>query len=75
VKQLSVILVVLLTAACGSACGSASTSDPAADRQAIAAVSAQFEATENAGNVEQMLPLFADDMIINVSKRARVLWG
>jgi uncharacterized protein (TIGR02246 family) len=64
VKQLSVILVVLLTAACGSACGSASTSDPAADRQAIAAVSAQFEATENAGNVEQMLPLFADDMII-----------
>jgi uncharacterized protein (TIGR02246 family) len=69
-KQLSVILVVLLTAACGSA----STSDPAADRQAIAAVSAEFEAAENAGNVEQMLLLFADDMII-MSPNAPALLG
>lgn len=59
-KQWPVILAVLLT----SACGSASTSDSAADRQAIAAVTAQFEAAENAGDVERMLPLFADDMII-----------
>ena len=69
-KQLSVILVVVLTAACGAA----SRSDPAADRQAIAAVSAQFEAAENAGNVEQMLPLFADDMII-MSPNAAQLSG
>ena len=59
-KRLSVILLFLL----GAACGSASTSDPAADRQAIAAVSAQFQAAENAGNVEQMLSLFADDLVI-----------
>jgi uncharacterized protein (TIGR02246 family) len=54
------MLVVLLTAACGSA----STSDPAADREAIAAVSARFEAAENSGDVEEMLLLFAEDMII-----------
>jgi len=59
-KRLSVILLFLVTAACGSA----ATSDLAADRQAIAAVSAQFQAAENAGNVEQMLPLFAADLVI-----------
>lgn len=59
-NRLSVIPLVLLSAACGST----STSDPAADRQAIAAVSAQFQAAENAGNVEQMVPLFADDLVI-----------
>jgi ketosteroid isomerase-like protein len=60
VKQWSAILVVLLTAGCRSA----STSDPAADRQSIAAVSARFAAAENAGYVEEMLLLFAEDMII-----------
>jgi len=59
-KRSSVILLFLLAAGCGST----STSDPTADRQAIAAVSAQFEAAENAGNVEHMLPLFADDLVI-----------
>jgi len=60
VKQVSAILVVLLSVACGPA----ATPDPAADRQAIAAVSAKFAAAENGGNVEQMLPFFADDLII-----------
>lgn len=59
-KRLSVILLFLVSAGCGSA----STSDPAADRQAIAAVSAQFQAAENAGNIGQMLRLFADDLVI-----------
>lgn len=59
-KQLSGILLLLFT----TACGSPSTSNPAADRQAIATVTAQFEAAENAGDVERMLLLFADDMII-----------
>jgi len=59
-KQSWVVLPFLFTAACSVA----PASDPAADRRAIAAVTAQFQAAENAGNVEQMLPLFADDMII-----------
>jgi uncharacterized protein (TIGR02246 family) len=59
-KRLSVILLFLLSAACNPV----STSDPAADLQAIAEVSDQFQAAENAGNVEQMLRLFADDLVI-----------
>lgn len=59
-KRWSVTLVVMLTWGCGAA----PTSDPAADRQAIAAATAEFEAAENAGNVEQMLALFADDLVI-----------
>ena len=45
-----------------AACGSASTSDPAADRQAIATATAQFEAAENAGSVDQFRSYFADDL-------------
>ena len=69
-KQFLVIAMVALTAACDSA----STFDPAADRQAIAAVSAMFAAAENAGDVDQMLQLFADDMII-LSPNAPALSG
>ncbi len=69
-KRLSVILLFLVNAGCGSA----PTSDPAVDRQAIAAVSAQFQAAENAGNVEQMLRLFADDLVI-LSPNAAELSG
>lgn len=47
-----------------AACGGAPTPEPAADRRAIAAISAQFGAAENAGDVERMLPLFADDLVI-----------
>ena len=47
-----------------AACGSASTSDPAADRQAIAAATAQFEAAENAGSVDQFRAFFADDLVM-----------
>ena len=59
-KQLAVVLSVLVTAACGTA----PTSDPAADREAIAAVTAQTQAAENAGSVEQMRGHFADDLVM-----------
>ncbi len=59
-KQLSVILFLLLAAACGTA----STSDPAADRDAIAAASAKFAAAENAGSAEQARVHFADDLVV-----------
>ncbi len=61
-KQLPVGIAfsTLLTAACGTAV----SSDPAADRQAIAAVTAQTQAAENAGSVEQMRPHFADDLVM-----------
>jgi hypothetical protein len=48
-----VAIGVLLPAFLTAACHSATTPDPAADRQAIAAATAQFEAAENAGSVDQ----------------------
>lgn len=59
-KRWSVILLIFITAASGSAFAS----DPAADCEAIAAVSAQFQAAENASDIEGMLSLFADDLVI-----------
>lgn len=46
------------------ACDSASPPDPAADRQAIAAATAQFQAAENAGRVDQFRSFFADDLVM-----------
>jgi hypothetical protein len=48
-----VAIGVLFPAFLTAACDSASTRDPAADRQAIAAATAQFQAAENAGSVDQ----------------------
>ena len=47
-----------------AACASAGTRDPAADRQAIAAATAQFQAAENAGSVDQFRSHFADDLVM-----------
>lgn len=46
------------------ACGGAATHNPDQDRQAIATVTAQTQAAENAGSVEQMRPHFADDVVM-----------
>jgi len=59
-KQLSVILLSL-AAASGA---TASASDVKADRAAIAAVSARFEAAENAGDTQLMHDLLADDIVM-----------
>jgi ketosteroid isomerase-like protein len=55
---------VLFPAFLTAACDSATTSGPAADRQAIAAASARFQAAENGGSVDQMRVHFADDLVM-----------
>ncbi|HET6203825.1 MAG TPA: nuclear transport factor 2 family protein [Planctomycetota bacterium] len=57
---IGVLFLTFLTAACDSA----STPDPAADRQAIAAATARFQAAENAGSVDQFRVHFADDLVM-----------
>ena len=52
---------VLLSAFPTAACNSTTRSDPAADRQAIAAATIQFQAAENAGSVDQFRGFFADN--------------
>lgn len=52
------LLLLLLAAACARE----AAPDPAADRQAIAAVRAQFEAAENASDIEQVRAAFAEDI-------------
>ena len=59
-----VAIGVLFAAFLTAACHSTSTRDPAADRQAIAAATAQFQAAENAGSVDQFRSYFADDLVM-----------
>jgi ketosteroid isomerase-like protein len=59
-----VAIGVLFPAFLTAACESATASDPAADRQAIATATAQFEAAENAGSVDQFRAFFADDLVM-----------
>ena len=54
---------VVFSALLAAACGTATPADPAADRQAIAAASARFQAAENAGSAEQARALFTDDLV------------
>jgi len=58
-RAAGVVLLALFAAACGC-----TTSDPAADRRAIAAATARFQAAENAGDVDQMRGCFADDLVM-----------
>ena len=46
------------------ACQSINAPDPATDREAIAAATAQFEAAENAGDVDKFRGFFADDLVM-----------
>jgi uncharacterized protein (TIGR02246 family) len=55
---------VLVSAFLTAGCDSATRSDPAADRQAIAAATIQFQAAENAGSVDQFRGFFADDLVM-----------
>ncbi len=64
-----VAIGVLFSPFLTAACDSASTRDPAADRQAIATATAQFQAAENAGSVDQFRSYFfrshfADDLVM-----------
>lgn len=56
--KLRFVLPVLLATACAPAAGP----DPAADREAIAAVRALFEAAENASDIAAVRSAFADDI-------------
>lgn len=55
-----VLLPLLLVAACDAT----NVPDPAADRQAVAAETARFEAAENAGSVDQFRSFFSDDLVM-----------
>ncbi len=59
-----VAIGVLFPAFLTAACNSASTRDLAADRQAIAAATAQFQAAENAGSVDQFRSYFTHDLVM-----------
>ena len=48
------------------ACGGVTGRDAGADRRAVAAASARFQAAENAGDLEEMLVHFADDLVLLV---------
>ena len=70
-----VAIGVLLPAFLTAACDSASTPDPAADRQAIAAATAQFEAAENAGSGVQFRSYFSDDLVMMGPNKPPVTGG
>ena len=55
---------IAFSAVVTAACGGAADMDTVAERQAIAAVTAQTQAAENAGSVEQMRLHFADDVVM-----------
>jgi len=57
---LAVVVFSVMTAACSAV----PARDPARDREAIASVTAQTQAAENAGSVEQMRVHFADDLVL-----------
>jgi len=57
---IGVAVFALIALACGGAAGR----DAGADRRAVAAASARFQAAENAGDLEEMLVHFADDLVI-----------
>ena len=59
-----VAIGVLLPAFLTVACNSASTPDPTADRKAIAAATARFQAAENAGSVDEFRSYFANDLVM-----------
>lgn len=59
-----VLIVMVCSPLLTAACTPAVRSDPAADRQAIAAVTAHTQAAENAGSVEQMRGHFADELVM-----------
>jgi uncharacterized protein (TIGR02246 family) len=60
----NVTIAVLCSALLTASFGFAGTRDPAADRQAIAAATAQFQAAENAGSVDEFRSFFADDLVM-----------
>jgi len=57
------------------ACDSNRVPDVAADRQAIAAVAARFEAAENAGSVDQFRSFFTDDLVVMGPSEPPVIGG
>ena len=70
-----VAIGVLFPAFLTAACNSARTRDLAADRQAIAAATAQFQAAENAGSVDRFRSYFADDLVMMGPNKPPVIGG
>ena len=70
-----VAIGVLFPAFLTAACDSANTSDLAADRRAIAAATAQFQAAENAGSVDQFRGFFTDDLVMMGPNEPLVIGG
>jgi ketosteroid isomerase-like protein len=70
-----VAIKVLFPALLSAACHSARTPDPAADRQAIAAATAQFGAAESAGSVDQFRGFFTDDLVMMGPNEPLVIGG
>ena len=58
------VIAVIVVAPFTAACSAATPSELTADRRAVAEVSALFQAAENAGDVDQMRALFADDLVM-----------
>ena len=59
-----ILIGIAFSAVVTAACGGAAGTDAVADREAIAAVSAQTQVAENAGSVELMRVHFADDVVM-----------
>jgi ketosteroid isomerase-like protein len=68
---IGVLLPVFLTAACISA----NKPDSAADRKAIAAEAARFQAAENAGSVDKFRSFFVDDLVMMGPNKPPVIGG
>lgn len=66
---------VLLTTFLTAACVSTNKPDPAADRKAIAAETAKFQAAENAGSVDKFRSFFADDLVMMGPDKPPVIGG
>jgi uncharacterized protein (TIGR02246 family) len=58
-----------------AACDSAATTDPAADREAIAAATAQFGAAESSGDVDKFRSFFVDDLVMMGPEEPPVIGG
>ena len=68
---IGVLLPALLTAACNYA----NKPDPAADRKAIAAATAQFQAAECAGSVDKFRNFFTEDLVMMGPNKPPVIGG
>lgn len=72
---IKILAGVLIPALLTVSCNSANKPDPAADRKAIAAATAQFQAAESAGSVDKFRSFFADDLVMMGPNESPVIGG